>query len=200
MLGDEKSARLVTALSEMLQYTLEPVQQLTTVQDEMKQIDHYLQIQQARYQEALSIEIAVPAELFRCQVIRLLLQPIVENVFVHAFSDKRNNRHLEIRGSRQNGHEGEPDLLIIEISDNGCGMHASVIERIMKPVAHADEERQHIGMRSVLRRIELIHGEPYGVQIESTVGEGTLVRLRLPYQIGEDSCREIQVTERSRFC
>lgn len=88
MLGDEKSARLVTALSEMLQYTLEPVQQLTTVQDEMKQIDHYLQIQQARYQEALSIEIAVPAELFRCQVIRLLLQPIVENVFVHAFSDK----------------------------------------------------------------------------------------------------------------
>ncbi|WP_340027384.1 histidine kinase [Paenibacillus sp. FSL H7-0940] len=200
MLGDEKSARLVTALSEMLQYTLEPVKQLTTVQDEMKQIDHYLQIQQARYQEALSIEIAVPAELFRCQVIRLLLQPIVENVFVHAFSDKRNNRQLEIRGSRHTGHEGEPDLLIIEISDNGCGMHASVIERIMTPVAHADEERQHIGMRSVLRRIELIHGEPYGVQIESTVGEGTLVRLRLPYQIGEDSCREIQVTERSRFC
>lgn len=200
MLGDEKSARLVTALSEMLQYTLEPVQQLTTVQDEMKQIDHYLQIQQARYQEALSIEIAVSAELLRCQVIRLLLQPIVENVFVHAFSDKRSNRHLEIRGSRQNGHEGEPDLLIIEISDNGCGMHALVIERIMTPVAHADEERQHIGMRSVLRRIELIHGEPYGVQIESTVGEGTLVRLRLPYQIGEDSCREIQVTERSRFC
>ncbi len=200
MLGDEKSARLVTALSEMLQYTLEPVQQLTTVQDEMKQIDHYLQIQQARYQEALSIEIAVPAELLRCQVIRLLLQPIVENVFVHAFSDKRNNRHLEIRGSRQNGHEGELDLLIIEISDNGCGMHASVIEHIMTPVAHADEERQHIGMRSVLRRIELIHGEPYGVQIESTMGKGTLVRLRLPYQIGEDLCREIQVTERSRFC
>ena len=185
MLGDEKSARLVTALSEMLQYTLEPVQRLTTLQDEMTQIDHYLQIQQARYQEALSIEISIPAELLRCQVIRLLLQPIVENVFVHAFADKRDNRRLEIRGSQQLGHETEPDMLLIEISDNGCGMDAPVIERIMEPVAHAEEERQHIGIRSVLRRIELIHGEPYGVQIESAVGEGTLVRLRLPYQIRE---------------
>jgi len=185
MLGDEKSARLVTALSEMLQYTLEPVQRLTTLQDEMTQIDHYLQIQQARYQEALSIEISIPSELLRCQVIRLLLQPIVENVFVHAFADKRDNRRLEIRGSQQLGHETEPDMLLIEISDNGCGMDAPVIERIMEPVAHAEEERQHIGIRSVLRRIELIHGEPYGVQIESGVDEGTLVRLRLPYQIGE---------------
>ncbi|NUU78345.1 sensor histidine kinase [Paenibacillus xylanilyticus] len=185
MLGDEKSARLVTALSEMLQYTLEPVQRLTTLQDEMTQIDHYLQIQQARYQEALSIEISVPAELLRCQVIRLLLQPIVENVFVHAFADKRDNRILEIRASQPSGNEAESDMLIIEISDNGCGMDTSVIERIMEPVAHADEERQHIGMRSVLRRIELIHGEPYGVQIESAVNQGTLVRLRLPYQLGE---------------
>jgi len=186
MLGDEKSARLVTALSEMLQYTLEPVQRLTTLQDEMTQIDHYLQIQQARYQEALSIEISIPAELLRCQVIRLLLQPIVENVFVHAFSDKRDNRRLQIRGLKQLGHETEKemDMLIIEIVDNGSGMDAAVMERIMKPVPHAEEERQHIGIRSVLRRIELIHGEPYGVQIESAVGEGTLVRLRLPYQIG----------------
>lgn len=186
MLGDEKSARLVTALSEMLQYTLEPVQRLTTLQDEMTQIDHYLQIQQARYQEALSVEISIPAELLRCQVIRLLLQPIVENVFVHAFSDKRDNRRLQIRGLRQLGRETEKetDMLIIEIVDNGCGMDGTVIERIMKPVPPAEEERQHIGIRSVLRRIELIHGEPYGVQIESAVGEGTLVRLRLPYQIG----------------
>ncbi|MFS0858133.1 MULTISPECIES: sensor histidine kinase [Paenibacillus] len=184
MLGDEKSARLVTALSEMLQYTLEPVQRLTTLQDEMTQIDHYLQIQQARYQEALSIEISVPSELLRCQVIRLLLQPIVENVFVHAFADKRDNRRLEIRGFRYAGNDAESDMLILEIADNGCGMDPSMMDRILAPLAHADEERQHIGMRSVLRRIELIHGEPYGVQIESTAEVGTLVRLRLPYQVG----------------
>ncbi|PIH59322.1 sensor histidine kinase [Paenibacillus sp. LK1] len=184
MLGDEKSARLVTALSEMLQYTLEPVQRLTTLQDEMTQIDHYLQIQQARYQEALSIEISVPPELLRCQVIRLLLQPIVENVFVHAFADKRDNRRLEIRGFRYAGNDAESDMLILEIADNGCGMDPTMMNRILAPLAHADEERQHIGMRSVLRRIELIHGEPYGVQIESTAEVGTLVRLRLPYQLG----------------
>ncbi|MDR9743851.1 cache domain-containing sensor histidine kinase [Paenibacillus taichungensis] len=184
MLGDEKSARLVTALSEMLQYTLEPVQRLTTLQDEMTQIDHYLQIQQARYQEALSIEISVPPELLRCQVIRLLLQPIVENVFVHAFADKRDNRCLEIRGFRYAGNDAESDMLILEIADNGCGMDPTMMNRILAPLAHADEERQHIGMRSVLRRIELIHGEPYGVQIESTAEVGTLVRLRLPYQLG----------------
>lgn len=73
----------------MLQYTLEPVQHLTTLHDEIKQINNYLEIQKARYQEALSIEIDLPDELLNCPVIRLLLQPIVENVFVHAFRNKK---------------------------------------------------------------------------------------------------------------
>lgn len=182
MLGDEQSARLVTALSEMLQYTLEPVHKMTTLENEMTLINHYVQIQQARYPEELSVDISVPPNLHNCEMIRLLLQPVVENVFVHAFANQKNNRHLHIRARMKDAQPGEPEMLIIEVEDNGCGMEERTIERIMAPMEEAGEDRQHIGMRSVLRRIELIHGEPYGVQIESGgARQGTLIRLCLPY-------------------
>ncbi|MDO3412462.1 sensor histidine kinase [Saccharibacillus sp. CPCC 101409] len=199
MLGDERSARLVTALSEMLQYTLQPAQKLTTLQDEMTQIRHYVEIQQARYAETLSVEIKMPPELERCEMIRLLLQPVVENVFVHAFANKRGDRRLEIRALRRGGElaagpgeagEAEenkrPPMLVIEIADNGCGMDEGKIARLYAPAqppSQTEEKgREHVGLRSVMRRIELVHGSPYGVEIESAPGAGTTVRLLLPEQ------------------
>ncbi len=181
MLGDEKSAQLVNSLSEMLQYTLEPVQRLTTLSDEIKQIDNYLEIQNARYQEALSTEITISEELMDCPIIRLLLQPLVENAFVHAFRNKKSDRRLTIRGYKQLATVTVPNQMILEIADNGCGMDADTIRRILTPSGILEENRQCIGTRSVIRRIELMHGHPYGVEIYSDIDQGTLVRLRLPY-------------------
>ncbi|CAM4163720.1 histidine kinase [Paenibacillus alkaliterrae] len=186
-LNDEKSAQLVNSLSEMLQYTLEPVQKLTTLRDEMKQLENYFNIQQARYQEALSTDIQIPLDLHDCRIIRLLFQPIVENAFVHAFRDKKSDRRLTIRSFRQAASQSEPDFLIIEITDNGCGMDASMIQRIIAPSQMIPEgDRERIGTSSVIRRINLVHGEPYGVDIFSKIGDYTTVRLRLPYQKAEE--------------
>lgn len=188
--NDEKSAQLVNSLSEMLQYTLEPVQKLTTLRDEMKQIDNYCSIQKARYQEALTTEMHIPVELEECRTIRLLLQPIVENVFVHAFKNKKTDRRLTIRAYRLEANQTDPDFLVIDITDNGSGMDSATISRISTPSQRMipEGDRERIGTSSVIRRINLVHGEPYGVQIFSTVGEYTTVRLRLPYQaMGEES-------------
>lgn len=181
MHGDENSAQLVNNLSEMLQYTLEPVQHLTTLHDEIKQINNYLEIQKARYQEALSTEIDLPDELLNCPVIRLLLQPIVENVFVHAFRNKKNDRRLTISGYRMLAAGENPEQLVLEIADNGSGMDQALIRSILELPGIADDGGRHIGTRSVIRRIELVYGAPYGVDIHSAIGKGTLVRLRLPY-------------------
>ncbi len=182
-LGDEEAAQLVNSLSEMLQYTLEPAGRLTTLRDELKQIDHYLSIQKARHKEVLTAEIDVPEELYDCRIIRLLIQPIVENVFVHAFRDKKTGHHLSIKGYRVTASDQSVSFLVLDIEDNGCGMTEETIRRILlpePPIDHPTSKREGIGLSSVVRRIELMHGKPYGIQILSTPGMGTKVRLRLP--------------------
>jgi two-component system, sensor histidine kinase YesM len=183
VLGDEHSAQLVNSLSEMLHYSLEPAGRLTTLRDELKQIDHYLNIQKARHKEVLTTEIDVPEELHDCQIIRLLLQPIVENVFVHAFRNKKNGQHLTIKGFREAVPGHNESFLILDIQDNGWGITEEAISRILQPapaLEHQGGKREGIGLSSVIRRIEIIHGKPYGIQISSTPDAGTKVRLRLP--------------------
>ncbi|OMF97687.1 sensor histidine kinase, partial [Paenibacillus sp. FSL R7-0273] len=186
MLGDERSARLINGLSEMLQYTLEPVSQMTTLRDELRQINNYLEIQKERYPDALAAEINIPEEMMDCRVFRLLIQPIVENAFVHAFNNKKSDRRLLITGRIQSDGGGAEPVLVLEISDNGSGMSQGTIGRILNPSPeHVNDKRKRIGTGSVIRRIELAYGAPYGVEFESVPGEGTLVRMKLPYRLGE---------------
>ncbi|WP_052380573.1 sensor histidine kinase [Paenibacillus camerounensis] len=186
MLGDERSARLINGLSEMLQYTLEPVSQMTTLRDELRQINNYLEIQKERYPNSLTADINIPDELMGCRMFRLLIQPIVENTFVHAFVNKKTDRRLRITASTRAEGEGGGTMLVLEISDNGSGMSPETIERILQPLPeHVNDKRKRIGTGSVIRRIELAYGAPYGVEFESVQGEGTMVRIKLPYRLQE---------------
>ncbi|MCM3781370.1 histidine kinase [Neobacillus mesonae] len=183
MLGDERSARLINSLSEMLQYTLEPVQHMSTLRDEIRQINNYLEIQKERYPDSLTVEMNMPEEIMGCRVFRLLIQPVVENAFIHAFRNKKTNRRLVITGYVQSASDGVDPVLVLEISDNGSGMTQEMIDRILHPSSEpATERRNRIGTGSIIRRIELEYGDPYGVEFESVIGKGTLVRLRLPYR------------------
>lgn len=185
-LGDERSARLINSLSEMLRYTLEPVQQMTTLRDEIRQIQHYLEIQKERYPDSLTTQIHIPEEIMECSVFRLLIQPIVENAFVHGFRNKKTDRRLLITGCVQCIGQAADPVLVLEISDNGSGMTPEMIERILHPSPSSEpaiDKRNHIGTGSVIRRIELAYGAPYGVEFESVPGEGTLVRMKLPYRL-----------------
>ncbi|MEF2968656.1 histidine kinase [Paenibacillus sp. M1] len=186
MHGDERSARLINSLSEMLQYTLEPVQQMTTLRDEIRQINNYLEIQKERYPDSLTAEVRIPEEIMGCRVFRLLIQPIVENAFIHGFRNKKTDRRLVITGYVQSASEGAEPTLVLEICDNGSGMTQEMIDRILHLSSEpATNKRNRIGTGSIIRRIELEYGSPYGVEFESVIGKGTLVRLRLPYRLLE---------------
>lgn len=186
MHGDERSARLINSLSEMLQYTLEPVQRMTTLRDEIGQINNYLEIQKERYPDSLIAEVHIPEEIMDCRVFRLLLQPIVENAFIHAFRNKKTDRRLLISGKVHYGEESAEPMLVLEIRDNGSGMTQETIDHILyPPPENASDKRNRIGTGSVIRRIELAYGPPYGVEFESVLGEGTLVRMNLPYRLLE---------------
>lgn len=181
---DEETASLVTSLSNLLKYSLEPVSTPSTLQEELAQIRNYINIQEARYGSNLHVTVMMEEELEQVRMQRLLLQPLVENVFIHAFRDMSGDKRLSIRAFRLGA-----DMLRIDIEDNGCGIPADVLGGLLvkqQPAAgRKPEERESIGIQNVIRRINLVYGEHYGLEIHS-LQAGTRVSLKLPFILEPD--------------
>lgn len=170
--GDQETAQLIWSLSELLRYCLEPLDQPTTVNDEIEQINNYLNIQKIRF-EQLNIEWDIQPQTLDIHMTRFLLQPIVENVFIHGFKNKTEDYQIKISSKLT------ASFLQIAIRDNGSGIppeHIALLER---------ESDQGIGLSSVRTRIELLHGKPYNVHITSSPMAGTTVLLKLPIHTNE---------------
>ena len=114
--NEQETAALIAAISEMLKYSLMPVRTLTTLGEEMQQIHNYVKIQRELFETDLETIIRVDEDVTDCEMMRSLLQPLVENVFVHAFRHKLSNKMLVIQARRRG------ESLEVEVSDNGCGM------------------------------------------------------------------------------
>lgn len=201
--GDKDTAKLVVSLSDMLRYALEPVDTQTTLQEEITQTRNYLTIQSSRFGQDLETIVQVEDDIAKAPIPRLILQPMVENAFVHGFADKTDAKALVIRAFRISLAEG--DAIRIEIMDNGKGMTEDKIRKLLRsaknsggaaPIVHdagsAGRRRVPIGLRNVVRRINLLYGDPYGVSIESKPDAGTSVRLTLPLQTGNTSVKELK--------
>jgi len=177
---DDETASLVSSLSELLKYSLESNAAPGTLGEELKQIRNYITIQEARYGKELLVSIEADEEALDARMQRLLMQPLVENVFVHAFRDKTGDKKLSIRARQKDGR------LVVEIEDNGCGIDPASARRLVE-VRGMDEvqrdrgDRESIGIRNVFRRVYLVHGPSYGLEI-LPLAEGTLIRMNLPLE------------------
>ncbi|MEK8126663.1 histidine kinase [Paenibacillus filicis] len=195
---DRETAKLVVSLSDMLRYALEPAETDTTLHHEFTQIRNYLTIQNQRFGHELETIVHLEEGIESAPVPRLILQPLVENVFVHAFTDMPTAQVLVIRAYRGTATNPDTDqaapAIIVEIIDNGKGMDAeqirSVLSHAYAPREKADldevtsatdnRKRKQIGIRNVIRRLNLLYREPYGLRIESKPGTGTKFRMYLP--------------------
>ncbi len=171
----EEAALLINAISEMLKYSLKSVQTDTTLGEELHQIRNYIKIQTELFTGEIETIIQAEESLLSLRMMRSLLLPVVENVFVHAFRDMELDRVLRIKAYMQQ------EALHIEVADNGCGMDQTTLKALTKAEAlPTDGNKTGIGYKSVLRRIELVYGPEYGVEITSSPGRGTAVHMTLP--------------------
>ncbi len=175
---DTETASLVSSLSDLLKYSLESVSTPTSLREELKQIRNYITIQEARYGERLRVRIEADEHALDGSMQRLLIQPLVENVFVHAFRDQPGDKDIMIAARM----EGE-DRIVIVIEDNGCGIDPARITQLMQrgELDGMHRERESIGLHNVRRRIELVHGPGYGIEIHP-LQKGTQVRITVPYE------------------
>ena len=173
----EQVVNMVSSLSDFFRTTLSKGQDFITVQEEELHIQSYLQIQQFRYQDILEYEIEIPEELYQYKILKMTLQPLVENALYHGIKNKRRLGHIRISG------QIEGDYLIFEVYDDGSGIDPEKLIRLKNVLDGEIEEKENpsgFGLYNVQQRICLNYGQGYGLQLESEYGEWTRVYVRIP--------------------
>lgn len=173
----EEVVMMVSALSDFFRTTLSKGRDYVSVQEEETHIRSYLQIQQFRYRDILEYEIHIPPELYQYQILKLTLQPLVENALYHGIKNKRGLGHILVTG------EQEGDNLVFVVRDNGKGMDSERLAYVKKLISGELKDKDTpsgFGLFNVEQRIRLNYGPEYGIQFFSEYGEWTEVRVVIP--------------------
>jgi two-component system sensor histidine kinase YesM len=176
----DQVVELVRVLSRFFRITLSKGKDWITVRDEIEHVESYLAIQKMRYRDILDYQIDVPDDMRNGQMLKLTLQPLVENALYHGIKNKRKGGVIVVRG-RLDG-----DLLQIEVEDNGIGMTQEQLAQIRMLLdtesGDAVVGENGYGITNVNQRIKLYYGQEYGLVIESEYLHGTRVSLVIPFQ------------------
>jgi len=173
---NDLAVRMISSLSTFFRTGLSKGRDWITVGDEESHTRSYLEIQQFRYQDILSYEIDIPEEIRGYYMMRLMLQPIVENALYHGIKNRRAMGHILVRG------EKKEDSLVFTVRDDGIGMKPEELEHMRKLISGevSDESEHGFGIANVEQRIHLRYGTAYGIEVESQYGVGTEVRVTIP--------------------
>lgn len=173
----EQVVEMVSALSDFFRTTLSKGRDYITLQEEEKHIRSYLQIQQFRYRDILEYEIDIPHEMYRYPILKLTLQPLVENALYHGIKNKRGIGHIWVSAKE------EDTRLVFCVRDNGIGMTPEKLGEVRALIcgdACDDNAKNGFGLFNVNQRLQLNYGEEFGLKIDSVYGEGTTVFAMVP--------------------
>lgn len=169
---DREVADIVKLLSKLMRKALERPQDQLPLSEDLTFIDMYLQIQKLRFGERINYDIKQETTQDYA-ILPLLIQPIVENAFVHGLERISGRAELTVLVK-----EVGEDLHII-VSDNGVGIPSDKLKQL-QAILEGYQESSRVGINNVQQRIKYFYGEDYGMTIESTEGKGTIVKVVIP--------------------
>lgn len=167
---------MITQLATLFRISLSKGQTIITIDDEVHHAESYMNIQQIRYKHAFETVYDFEDGIKDYCIVKLVIQPILENAIYHGIRDMQEDGLIKIHGYFKDGD------IFIDVIDNGYGMSDDEINRILstedKPL-HS-KHGSGVGVINVHKRIQLRFGEQYGLSIESEPDEGTTVHIHIP--------------------
>lgn len=173
----EQVVKMVTALSDFFRTTLSKGRDYISIREEEAHIRSYLQIQQVRYQDILEYEIRIPQELYEYQILKLTLQPLVENALYHGIKKKRGKGLILVTGEEKEGK------LILRVRDDGMGMDEERLSYVRKVICGEltdPNAASGFGLFNVDQRLRLNYGPQYGLTIDSEYQLWTEAVVEIP--------------------
>ena len=176
---------IVQALSNFFRISLSKGRDWITIDQEIEHIRCYLTIQKLRYHDILEYQIEVDEDILSGTILKLTLQPLVENALYHGIKNKRGGGMIIVRAKREG-----TDQVMLEIIDNGVGFTPYKLSRIQASLADDSSEislsESGFGLENVHKRIQLFYGKQYGLTVQSKYQDGTHVMVIIPLLISPE--------------
>lgn len=174
-LNDPHVIPMTEALAKLFRISLSKGAEEIYVKNELEHVRNYLVIQSMRYENKFTYEINIANDVRECMMLKLIVQPIVENSIYHGMKLKQGKGHIVIDAAKQD------EKLIITVSDDGNGMSDEECRNILTDAERfKDTSGSGIGVKNVNERIKLFYGLEYGLNYQSELGKGTNVTITLP--------------------
>lgn len=165
---------ITRALSDFFRISLSQGKDWIPLSEEIKHLTGYLTIQKIRYRDILDYEIDIPEEIGHVQVLKLLLQPLVENAIYHGVKHRRGRGLVKVTGCVEDG------WLLLQVQDNGAGMTAERLAQVREGLRSSSQQSAGYALFNVNKRIQLYYNLAQGIEIESCENHGTTVSLKVP--------------------
>ena len=176
--GDKYTEGLISALARLMRYSLYQVRSIVTLEEEVKTVQDYLKIQEARFQDRISHRIDVESSILNAKMPCMILQPLVENACQHGLEPCRRGGIVSIQGWLEN------DQVFLEVTDNGIGMSEELQRSIFKLEdiqSTKGGQVSGLGLNNVLSRLQFHFGSDCAWDISSVINKGTTFQLSFPY-------------------
>ncbi len=181
--GATRVVDMTKALGRIFKYAVK-ADEVVSLAEELDILKAYIFIQQVRFRDRFTAKHSVSEEALRCMIPKMILQPLVENAVTHGLEMKKTGGRVEIAAAISGD-----GVLEIWVADNGDGMEGEDLKRLKETLSRSESAEDFsttgnrpIGLRNVQSRIQLLHGDEYGVTIESGSNTGTTVSIRLPVE------------------
>ncbi|GAA0291805.1 sensor histidine kinase YesM [Gracilibacillus halotolerans] len=176
------TSKLIESLATMMRHSLGDLNHMVDLQEEIKMVRNYVHIQSVRFMERVEFYMDPLAEDVHVPIPRLTIQPLVENAFIHGIESLEEGGKIEVLLREELAD------IIIEVRDNGVGISDEQQKRLFQ-----GDNQEHvghvtgIGLSNVYKRLQLFYQRDDVLEIDSTIGEGTTIRLKIPKQVGGDA-------------
>jgi two-component system sensor histidine kinase YesM len=162
-------SRLTLLLSTFYRTALNRGKNVLSIWDEISNMNSYLEIQLMMHENSFSVVRDIDEDILEFQTLNLILQPLIENAIDHGIDMKEEGNGVITIGGHKDGNH-----ILLSVEDNGVGMDEETAKSILS------KESKGYGVRNVNERIMLYYGEAYHLTVESKLGEGTKITVRIP--------------------
>ncbi len=171
--GDIETSDVIIKMAQLFR-SLISSENFATIRDEIDFLNSYLSLMEYRYEDRIDIVFDIESDVMQYGIIRNLLQPVLENFFVHGFNQRKWRHTLKIRGKID-----DEEYIWFYIHDDGLGIPEEKLESLMQGLETAGSSAQSYGLRNVQRRIKLFYGPDCGLSLMNNEAGGVTVEIKI---------------------
>lgn len=170
---NEEVVLMTASLARLLRQSISNEDEVVPIANEVEYARGYLTIQKMRYKDKLEFQIEVDSSILYIPLIKLVLQPIIENAIYHGLKYKESKGLLIVKGFMKDGNA------VLQVIDDGVGMDEETLAHIYDK-HKVNYHSNGVGVYNVQKRLKLYYGEDYGITYTSEVGKGTTATITIP--------------------